>query len=65
VRGITRSLARLRAEAAKCVLLCANCHAEVEAEGIELPLELKPAQASGSTSEECTKQTERSGVADW
>lgn len=31
----TRSLARLRAEASKCVLLCSNCHAEVEA-GITL-----------------------------
>lgn len=31
VRGITRSLAALRAEARKCVLLCSNCHAEVEA----------------------------------
>jgi transposase-like protein len=30
-RGLTRSMAVLRAEAAKCVLLCANCHAEVEA----------------------------------
>jgi transposase len=29
--GVTRSLERLRSEAAKCVLLCANCHAEVEA----------------------------------
>ena len=29
-RGATRSLAEARAEAAKCVLLCANCHAEVE-----------------------------------
>lgn len=29
--GVTRSLARVRLEAAKCVLLCANCHAEVEA----------------------------------
>jgi hypothetical protein len=28
--GVTRSLAELRAEAAKCVVLCANCHAEVE-----------------------------------
>jgi len=31
VRGITRSLESLRAEARKCVLLCSNCHAEVEA----------------------------------
>ena len=30
VRGITRSIEKLRAEAAKCVLLCSNCHAEVE-----------------------------------
>jgi hypothetical protein len=30
-RGIGRSIAKARAEAAKCVLLCANCHAEVEA----------------------------------
>ncbi len=29
--GGTRSLAAARAEAAKCVLLCARCHAEVEA----------------------------------
>jgi excisionase family DNA binding protein len=29
-RGLTRSLAAVRAEVAKCVLLCANCHAEVE-----------------------------------
>jgi transcriptional regulator with XRE-family HTH domain len=36
--GITRSLASSRAEAAKCVLLCARCHAEVEAEVKRLPL---------------------------
>lgn len=30
-QGVTRSLARARAEAKKCVLLCATCHAEVEA----------------------------------
>jgi DNA-directed RNA polymerase subunit RPC12/RpoP len=28
--GVTRSLERARAEARKCVLLCSNCHAEVE-----------------------------------
>jgi transposase len=38
VRGITRSLASLREEASKCVLLCANCHAEVEAGAVELPV---------------------------
>jgi transposase len=31
VRGISRSLERCRAEARRCVLLCGNCHAEVEA----------------------------------
>ena len=36
-QGRTISLARARAEAAKCVLLCANCHAEVEAGVANLP----------------------------
>ena len=31
LRGVTRSARVLRAEARKCVLLCARCHAEVEA----------------------------------
>jgi transposase len=35
-RGVTRSIERARAEASKCVLLCANCHAEVEAGVAEL-----------------------------
>ena len=30
-RGVARSLEKARAEASKCVLLCANCHSEVEA----------------------------------
>jgi transposase-like protein len=30
VQGVARSLEKARAEAAKCVLICANCHAEVE-----------------------------------
>ena len=30
-RGVARSLASARDEASKCVLLCSNCHAEVEA----------------------------------
>lgn len=28
--GVTRSIAAARAEARKCILLCANCHTEVE-----------------------------------
>ncbi len=35
--GITRSLGRARVEARKCVLLCSNCHAEVEAGRKTLP----------------------------
>lgn len=31
VRGLTRSLDEAREESRKCVLLCSNCHAEVEA----------------------------------
>jgi transposase-like protein len=37
-KGVTRSLARAREEARKCVLLCANCHAEVEGGFAQLPL---------------------------
>jgi transposase len=37
-RGVARSLEAARAEAAKCVLLCSNCHAEVETGVTPLPL---------------------------
>ncbi len=36
LQGVTRSLRRAREEAGKCVLLCANCHAMVEAGLLEL-----------------------------
>jgi transposase len=39
-RGHSRSLARSRAEIRKCVLLCANCHAEVESGFATLPGDL-------------------------
>jgi transposase len=38
-QGVTLALSVLRAEAAKCVLLCANCHAEVESGLRTLPVE--------------------------
>jgi transposase-like protein len=36
-RGVSRSLASARAEARKCILLCANCHAELEAGVATIP----------------------------
>jgi transposase len=36
-RGLARSIAALREEARKCVLLCSNCHAQVEAGVVALP----------------------------
>jgi DNA-binding transcriptional ArsR family regulator len=42
-RGLTRSYARLREEASKCVLLCANCHAAVESGALVLPGDLTAA----------------------
>lgn len=40
IRGRTVGIDKLRTEARKCVLLCATCHAEVEAGDAEVPLEL-------------------------
>jgi transposase len=40
--GVTRSLARSRVEARKCILLCANCHGEVEAGITSVPLNFVP-----------------------
>ncbi len=37
-QGVARSLEKARAEARKCVLVCANCHAEVEAGLATIPL---------------------------
>ena len=39
-RGTTHALAKSRAEAQKCILLCATCHAEVEAGVTPIPVEL-------------------------
>lgn len=41
-QGHSRSIARSRAEIRKCVLLCANCHAEVEGGFATLPENLVP-----------------------
>jgi helix-turn-helix protein len=42
IGGVTRAIDELRAEARKCVLLCATCHAEVEAGAASLPTPKAP-----------------------
>jgi hypothetical protein len=42
LRGITRSIETVRREVAKCALLCANCHAEVEDGLTKLPEAINP-----------------------
>lgn len=37
-QGLSRSMADARDEAAKCALLCANCHAEVESGAADTPV---------------------------
>jgi transposase len=48
--GVCRSLERCRKEAKKCALLCANCHAEVEAGKVAMPLNLSRTLIRGSSS---------------
>jgi hypothetical protein len=38
-RGIAHALEKVREEAQKCALLCANCHAEVENGVASVPLQ--------------------------
>jgi transposase-like protein len=51
LRGVARSLDRCRAEARKCVLLCANCHAEVEAGVARLPFSQNGAPLSSGVAQ--------------
>jgi transposase-like protein len=48
VAGVTRSLAAARAEARKCVVLCANCHAEVESGLADVPVRSNEPVVPGS-----------------
>jgi hypothetical protein len=39
-KGVSLALETLRAEAQKCVLLCSNCHAEVEDGVASIPIDV-------------------------
>lgn len=52
--GITSSLEALRREARKCVLLCSNCHAEVEDGVVALPDTVQRIQGSSVRAHLCT-----------
>jgi transposase len=53
--GVTRSIVRARAEASKCVLLCSNCHAEVE-NGTAGLLDEGPGKVSATSAENTDTQ---------
>ena len=38
-RGVTRAWEKVKKEADKCVLACANCHREIHAGMLQLPME--------------------------
>jgi hypothetical protein len=63
-RGLTRSLDALRSEARKCVLLCANCHAMVEAGVATLPLAIRCPEppVTGSSTVGGSSMAERTAV---
>jgi len=42
-KGVAIAIDKLRAEARKCVLLCSNCHAEVEDGMASIPSDMSPA----------------------
>lgn len=46
-KGVALSLEKLRAEAQKCVLLCSNCHAEVEDTMVSVPAEVLDCRPPG------------------
>lgn len=47
--GVTLALDAARLEASKCILLCSNCHAEVEGGGVDLPATVAPTLRSPET----------------
>jgi transposase len=47
--GVTLSLRALREEAKKCVLVCSNCHAEIEGGVSSVPLKLQRVHATANS----------------
>jgi transposase-like protein len=47
-KGVTISIGRLREEARKCVLVCSNCHAELEGAVTTLPAMVAPSSATST-----------------
>jgi hypothetical protein len=45
--GITRAIDEVRREAEKCIMVCSNCHAEIESGVTKVPLEFLPSIAPG------------------
>lgn len=59
MRGLTRSWKKIKEEANKCILVCANCHREIHANYVQPPKETsgrKSGKLSGSLHRSATER---------